>query len=140
MSGKFLYLVGESLDENGDKKVEEDVVPKRHQSDKVKSSPVTGSLHPGKEDNVPVLLCQHLNTQIFLDLKYIKKKTSGDAKKNDITWKTVTVAQSKESKFFLSLIPVSGSTNLQPNRFIPRILKYFTGFEGFFVGLTGIST
>ena len=34
----FLYLVGESLDKNGDKKVEEDVVPEGHQSDKVKSS------------------------------------------------------------------------------------------------------
>ena len=48
---------------------------------------------------------------------------------NFITWKTVTVAQSKESKFFLSLIPVSGSTNLHPNRFIPKILKYFRGFR-----------
>ena len=71
---KPLYLVGESLNQNGDEKVEEDVVTERHQSHKVESSPVTGSLHPGEEDNVPVLLCQHLNTQIFLDLKYIKKK------------------------------------------------------------------
>ena len=38
------------------------------------------------------------------------------------TWKTVTVAQSKESKFFLWQVPVSGSQNLHPNRFMPRIL------------------
>ena len=45
------------------------------------------------------------------------------------------MAQSKESKFFLSLIPVSGSTNLHPNRFIPRILKkYFRDFTVFFLG------
>ena len=49
------------------------------------------------------------------------------------TWKTVTVAQSKESKFFLSLIPVSGSTNLHPNRFIPRILKYLRDFMVYFL-------
>ena len=39
------------------------------------------------------------------------------------TWNTVTVAHSRESKFFLSQTPVSGSQNLHPNRFIPRILK-----------------
>ena len=35
----------------------------------------------------------------------------------------MTVAHSRESKFFLSQTPVSGSQNLHPNRFIPRILK-----------------
>ena len=35
----------------------------------------------------------------------------------------MTVAQSRESKFFLSQLPVSGSQNLQPNRFMPRILS-----------------
>ena len=39
------------------------------------------------------------------------------------TWKTVTSAQRRESKFFLSQFPVLGSQNLQPNKFIPRILK-----------------
>lgn len=42
-----------------------------------------------------------------------------------LTWNTVTVAQSRESKFFLSgkVSPVSWrKPNLQPNRCIPRIL------------------
>lgn len=39
-----------------------------------------------------------------------------------LTWNTVTVAQRRESKFFLSGVPNS-SWNLQPNRFIPKILK-----------------
>ena len=42
---------------------------------------------------------------------------------NFCTWNTVTVAQSKESKFFLSQILVSGSQNLQPKRFMPRMEK-----------------
>ena len=41
------------------------------------------------------------------------------------TWKTVTVAHKRESKFFLSQTPVSGSQNLHPKRFIPRILHNF---------------
>ena len=44
-----------------------------------------------------------------------------------MTWKTVTVAHSRESKFFLSQLPVSGSQNLQPNRFMPRILRRVEG-------------
>ena len=44
-----------------------------------------------------------------------------------MTWKTVTVAHSRESKFFLSQLPVSGSQNLQPNRFMPRILRKVEG-------------
>ena len=40
-----------------------------------------------------------------------------------LTWKTVTVAQRRESKFFLSQRPVLGSQNMQPNSCIPRILK-----------------
>ena len=39
------------------------------------------------------------------------------------TWKTVTVAQRRESKFFLSQRPVLGSQNIQPNNCIPRMLK-----------------
>ena len=41
-----------------------------------------------------------------------------------LTWKTVTVAQSSESKFFLSQKSSSPtrSQNLQPNRFIPKML------------------
>ena len=35
----------------------------------------------------------------------------------------MTVAQSRESKFFLSQFPVSGLQNLHPNKFIPRILN-----------------
>jgi len=48
-------------------------------------------------------------------------------KRNSSTWKTVTRAQSKESKFLRSQVPdapsFSLSQNLQPNKFIPRILK-----------------
>lgn len=44
------------------------------------------------------------------------------------TWNTVTIAQSNESKFFLSHstseVPSIVSQNLQPNRFIPRILQH----------------
>lgn len=43
-----------------------------------------------------------------------------------VTWKTVTIAQSKESKFFLSgtVSPVSVlRLNLQPKMCIPRILQ-----------------
>ena len=35
----------------------------------------------------------------------------------------MTRAHRRESKFFLSQVPVSGSQNLQPNKFIPRMLK-----------------
>ena len=42
--------------------------------------------------------------------------------KSYFTWKTVTVAQRSESKFFLSQTPVRGSQNMQPNSCIPRIL------------------
>lgn len=41
-----------------------------------------------------------------------------------LTWKTVTMAQRRESKFFLSgrVSPSLSDPNLQPNRCIPRIL------------------
>lgn len=41
-----------------------------------------------------------------------------------LTWKTVTMAQRRESKFFLSgrVSPSRSDPNLQPNRCIPRIL------------------
>lgn len=41
------------------------------------------------------------------------------------TWKTVTMAQSKESKFFLSgrVSPSRSEANLQPKRCIPRMLR-----------------
>lgn len=41
------------------------------------------------------------------------------------TWKTVTMAQSKESKFFLSgsVSPSRSEANLQPKRCIPRMLQ-----------------
>ena len=35
----------------------------------------------------------------------------------------MTVAHKRESKFFLSQTPVSGSQNLHPKRFIPRMLQ-----------------
>ena len=35
----------------------------------------------------------------------------------------MTVAQRRESKFFLWQLPVSGSQNLHPNKFMPRILR-----------------
>lgn len=42
-----------------------------------------------------------------------------------LTWKTVTMAQRRESKFFLSgtVSPSLSEPNLHPNRCIPRILK-----------------
>ena len=54
-------------------------------------------------------------------------------KSNNIlhTWKTVTVAHNKESKFFrsqfiFSFVSGSLSQNLQPNKFIPKILKWIS--------------
>lgn len=43
-----------------------------------------------------------------------------------LTWKTVTMAQRRESKFFLSgrVSPSLSDPNLQPNRCIPRILTW----------------
>ena len=104
-------LVGESLNEDGHQQVEQHIVAKGHEGNEVKGGPVRGSFHSSKEHNVPVFLCQHLpgnNGNVSTGRKLC-------------TWNTVTVAQSKESKFFLSQIFVSGSQNLQPKRFMPRM-------------------
>ena len=50
------YLVGEALHQDGDQEVEEDVVAECHQCHEVQGGPVAGLLHPGKQDDVPVLL------------------------------------------------------------------------------------
>ena len=92
---------------------------------------MTCSFHPSKQNNVPILLRQNLFIHTVWIFLFIKLHYSSLVNQvvflnypfNKITWKTVTVAQSRESKFFLSQTPVSGSQNLQPNKFIPRILK-----------------
>ena len=48
-----------------------------------------------------------------------------------LTWKTVTMAHKRESKFFLSgsVSPSLSDPNLQPNRCIPRILTWEGGWK-----------
>ena len=55
------YLVGESLNKDGDEQVEEDVVTKGHQGHEVERSPVARSLHPGEQHDIPVFLGQDLD-------------------------------------------------------------------------------
>lgn len=104
------HLVGETLDKNSHQQVEQHIVAKGHEGNKVKGGPVRGPFHSSKEHNVPVLLCQHLPANNVMS-----------SARKLCTWNTVTVAHSKESKFFLSQIFVSGSQNLQPKRFMPRM-------------------
>ena len=59
----FAHLIGEPLDEDGDQKVEEDVVAEGHEGDEVERRPVTRVLHPGEEHDVPVLLRQDLRAE-----------------------------------------------------------------------------
>ena len=54
------YLVGEPFHQNGHQQVEEDVVAEGHQGHEVQGGPVARLLHPGEQDNVPVLLGQDL--------------------------------------------------------------------------------
>ena len=56
------YLTGKTFDQDGDEQVEQNVVPESHECDKVKRGPVAGSLHAKKEDDVPILLGQNLQT------------------------------------------------------------------------------
>ena len=57
------HLIGKPLDQDGYQEVEEDVVAESHQSDEVERGPVARVLHPGKEDDIPVLLSQNLRGQ-----------------------------------------------------------------------------
>ena len=50
------YLSGKSFDENGDQQIEEDVVSKCHQSNKIERGPVTCLLHAIKQDHIPIFL------------------------------------------------------------------------------------
>ena len=62
------HLVGEPLDEDGHQQVEQHIVAKGHEGNKVKGGPVRGPLHSSKKHNVPVFLCQHLpanNVHVF---------------------------------------------------------------------------
>lgn len=73
-----------------------------------------------------VLLCSFF----FMFLFHFDWYTQTKKNVSCFTWKTVTNAHNNESKFFLSHCASSSSLlllsqNLQPNRFIPRIL-YFT--------------
>ena len=54
------HLIGETLNEDGHQQVEQHIVAKGHEGNKVKRGPVRGPFHPSKEHNVPVFLCQHL--------------------------------------------------------------------------------
>ena len=62
------YLVREPLHQNGHQEVEEDIVAKSHESYKIESCPVSGSLHPSKQHNIPVLLGKHLQ-YLFIQMK-----------------------------------------------------------------------
>ena len=61
------YLTGKTFDQDGDEQVEENVVPESHECDKVKRSPVAGSLHAQKEDDVPILLGQNLENSLAIN-------------------------------------------------------------------------
>lgn len=61
---RLAYLVGESLYQDGHQQIEKDVVAKRHQGNKVESSPVAGALHAQKEDDIPILLCEDLHKNV----------------------------------------------------------------------------
>lgn len=59
--------------------------------------------------------------------KYWKfRRICQDSRNILLTWNTVTMAQSSESKFFLSdtVSPFSRRVNLHPNRCIPNILQH----------------
>lgn len=59
-----------------------------------------------------------------------------------LTWNTVTIAQRRESKFFLSgrVSPSLSDPNLQPNRCILRILTHKErGGRGKQTGIRGIN-
>ena len=58
------YLTGKTLDQDGDKQVEENVVPESHEGDEVERGPVARPLHAKKEDDVPILLSQHLKNLV----------------------------------------------------------------------------
>ena len=57
---KKSHLVGEALNEDGHQQVEQHIVAKGHEGNKVEGSPVGGPFHSRKKHNVPVFLCQHL--------------------------------------------------------------------------------
>ena len=54
------HLSGESLDEDGNKEVEKDVVAEGHEGNEIEGSPGRGACHAGVEHCVPVFLCQDL--------------------------------------------------------------------------------
>ena len=60
-----MYLVGESLNEDGDEEVEQDVVAEGHERHEVEGRPVGGPLHPSEQHDIPVLLGQHLNKHVY---------------------------------------------------------------------------
>ena len=55
-----MYLGGESFDENGNEKVEENVISERHQGDEVERRPGRRARHSVVQDLVPVFLRQNL--------------------------------------------------------------------------------
>jgi hypothetical protein len=54
------YLRRETLNENGDQKIKENVIAKGHQRYEIKSGPVRCLLHTIEENNVPVFLREDL--------------------------------------------------------------------------------
>ena len=50
------YLRAEALHQDGNQQVEQDIVAKRHQRDKIKGCPVARLLHTIKQDHVPIFL------------------------------------------------------------------------------------
>lgn len=55
-----IYLRWETLNQNGNKKIEKHIVAECHESHKVQSSPMTGLLHPVEQHDIPVFLCEYL--------------------------------------------------------------------------------
>lgn len=151
------YLCLEAFHQDGHQQVEEHVVAKGHQGHKVKGSPGGGGSHAVVQDHIPVLLCQDLGEHVCR-----AGNSSGPTRRSQCTslgtepgvcplapwgfrcgcpwdtwyctWNTVTMAHSRESKFFLSGTVSPESVfrlNLQPNRCMPRMLRGMgTEWEG----------
>lgn len=58
--GMVTYLWRESLNEDSNKEIEEDVVTERHESDEIEGSPGWSPRHAVIENHVPIFLGQDL--------------------------------------------------------------------------------
>ena len=60
----MFYLRRESFYQNSNKQIEQDIIAKSHQSNKIKCSPMWSLLHAIKKNNIPVFLCKNLQIEI----------------------------------------------------------------------------